>query len=100
VLTTPLLTVNPISPVGATNVPVGSVQLKVQVLNGATPVEGATVKFSVESQLVCTATSDSSGFATCTFTATQPDHLYHWYAIAAQTGFAQGHTQIIVFETA
>jgi hypothetical protein len=100
IVTVKPLTVSQNSPAdGASEPPKTSVTLKVNVTSGGSPVQGATVKFTVNGVTVCTTTSNASGVALCTYKAGAAGHTYTWLAVASKSGYATASSATWTFHT-
>jgi len=97
----PALVVNPITPQNGVTFGRGSrVTFTVEVTHYPTVnVRGAAVTVYVDGSKACSATSNASGQASCTFQATKADHTYVWYATATLAGYQPGRSLNQNFKT-
>jgi hypothetical protein len=100
IVTVKPLTVTQTGPAdGSSEPPKTSITLSVKVTSNGSPVQGATVKFSVNGVTVCTTTSNASGVASCTYKTGAAGHTYSWYATADKSAYAHAQSTTWTFHT-
>jgi hypothetical protein len=70
---------------------------KVQVLSNGRPVQGATVTIYLNRAPVCTGSSDSNGYYSCSYALAQTGHPYTWYTTATKPGYTLATSQTYTF---
>ena len=86
----PTLSVGLVSPSNGATVTSVPITLKAQVTSSGSGVQSASVTIYVGSSSVCSGSSDSSGYYSCSYSPSAGG--YTWYASASKSGYTSGQS--------